>query len=326
VARAWPLTGRSEELGFIVAAMRRQGVPRGVVVAGAAGVGKTRLAREALAASERRGTTTRWVAATESARRVPLGAFAGVLGAVVEDPTRVLRRAGDELVAGAGSGGVVVGVDDVHLLDDLSALLVHQLVVRRTATVVVTMRTGEAVPDAVTALWKDEHLDRLEVQPLSETETGALLEAVLGGPMDSATAARMWRMTRGNALFLRLLVDGELEAGRLDRAQGLWRWNGDPVISPALAELLEARMGRLSQPVRDVVDVLALGEPLDIAVLNRLTDLAAVEQAEAGALLHVGSNGGRWKLGWRIPSTARCAESGWAGSGPAVCAVRSRRH
>lgn len=291
MVRVWPLTGRAEELRFIAAAARRVGTPRGVVLAGAAGVGKTRLAREALAAVARRGAATRWVAATASARGLPLGAFGALMGTVGGDPTQVLRQAGDALLADAGRAGVVVGVDDAHLLDELSALLVHRLVLRAEATVVVTVRSGEPAPDAVTALWKDGHLDRLEVQPLSGPETAVLLEAVLGGPVDSSGADRMWALTRGNALFLRQLVDGELEAGRLRAVDDVWRWSGEPVVSPGLAELVEARMGGLTEPLREVVDVLALGEPLGVPLLARLTDAAAVERAEARGLVSVERDG-----------------------------------
>lgn len=45
-----------------------------------AGVGKTRLAREALAAAGQRGSLTRWAVATASARALPLGACAATLG------------------------------------------------------------------------------------------------------------------------------------------------------------------------------------------------------------------------------------------------------
>ena len=43
----WSLTGRSEEMGVIEAALSASDV-RGVVICGAAGVGKSRVAREAL--------------------------------------------------------------------------------------------------------------------------------------------------------------------------------------------------------------------------------------------------------------------------------------
>jgi hypothetical protein len=186
-----------------------------------------------------------------------------------------------------------VGVDDAHLLDDLSALLVHQLVLTDAAAVVVTVRTGEPAPDAVTALWKDGHLDRLELQPLSEAETAGLLAAVLGGPVDSANAHRMWALSRGNPLYLRQLVDAELESGRLHEVGGVWQWSGTLVMPPSLVELVEARIRGLSEPVRDVVDVLALNEPLGVTVLAELTDVAAVEQAETRGLVSVERAGRR---------------------------------
>ncbi len=263
------------------------------MLAGAAGVGKTRLAREALAAVEQRGTLTRWAVATASARALPLGAFAAMLGVVGPDPARLVAQASEALLAGAGRAGVVVGVDDAHLLDELSAVLVHQLVLRRAASVVLTLRSGEAAPDAVTALWKDGHLPRLELQPLSPTETATLVEARLGGLVDNAASRRLWSITRGNALYLRQLVNGELESSRLHQVAGVWRWSGEPELSPGLVELVSARIGRLPDAQRHVVEVLAFGEPLGVSVLAKLTDALAVEQVEAWGLVEVYQDGRR---------------------------------
>lgn len=83
VPRGWPLTGRVKELSRISGLTRRRDGPAGVVLAGPAGVGKTRLAREALAAAEQRGAVTRWAVGTASARTLPLGAFAATLGVLV---------------------------------------------------------------------------------------------------------------------------------------------------------------------------------------------------------------------------------------------------
>ncbi|GAA4475409.1 LuxR C-terminal-related transcriptional regulator [Rhodococcus olei] len=154
-------------------------------------------------------------------------------------------------------------------------------------SVLLTLRSGESAPDAVTGLWKDGYLDRCEVQPLSEVETAELLEAVLGGPVDSATAARLCALARGSALYLRQLVESGLESTRLRQVGGVWRWEGPSLVSQGLSELVEARMGNLSDPVLDVVDVLAFGEPLPVSLLAEMTDPAAVEQAEASGLVHV---------------------------------------
>jgi DNA-binding CsgD family transcriptional regulator len=293
MALRWPLAGRTEELRLIDKLTRGRDGPVGVVLAGAAGVGKTRLAFEALAVAAQRGALTRWTVATASARVLPLGAFAATLPAVGSDSTRLMRQATEALLAGAGRGGVVLGVDDAHLLDELSALLVHQLALRRAAAIVVTLRSGEPTPDAVTALWKDGHLQRLELQPLSQADTTILLEAALGGLVDSADARRLWTITRGNALFLRQLVDGELEAGRLHQVAGVWRWSGQPELSAGLVELVQSRIGRVPEDHRVVVETLAFGEPLGVALLAELTDSAVVEQAEARGLIEVYPDGRR---------------------------------
>jgi hypothetical protein len=262
-------------------------------LAGQAGVGKTRLAREALAAAEKRGVLTRWAVATASARALPLGAFAATLGVVGQDPARLMRQASETLLAGAGRAGVIVGVDDAHLLDELSAVLVHQLVLRRAAGVVLTLRSGERAPDAVTALWKDGHLPRLELQPLDQDETATLVEARLGGPVDSVAARRLWSITQGNALYLRQLVDSELELGRLHQVAGVWRRSGELALSPGLIELVSARIGRLPDAPKAVIEVLAFGEPLGVPLLVKLTEAVAVEQVEARGLIEVYPDGRR---------------------------------
>lgn len=128
VTPEWQLTGRAEELRFIDTATRRTDGPRGIVLAGAAEVGKTRLAREALVRAERLGMATRLATATASAPPLPLGAFTAVLGGNLGgDPASLLRQATDALLADSGRSGVVVGVDDAHLLDEMSALMVYQL-------------------------------------------------------------------------------------------------------------------------------------------------------------------------------------------------------
>lgn len=105
--------------------------------------------------------------------------------------------------------------------------------------------------------------------------------------MDRTAVARLWRLTRGNALILRHVVETELGVRHLRRVRGIWRGSGPPAVSPVLADLVAARMGELSGPVRDVVDLLALGEPFDVAFLARLADPAAIEEAEARGLVTV---------------------------------------
>lgn len=85
--------GRSEELRLAGDFGRPPGRGAGLVLAGEAGVGKTRLAREMLAEAARRGASIRWVVGTASGARLPFGAFGSAVGDVGADQTRQLARA-----------------------------------------------------------------------------------------------------------------------------------------------------------------------------------------------------------------------------------------
>lgn len=261
----------------------------GIMLSGSAGVGKTRVAREAVARCGPPTARRHWIVGTASARGVPLGAFADIASDFGPDPLRRVREVIDGLIVDAPAGEVVVGVDDAHLLDNLSAFTIHQLVTRRLASVILTMRSGETPPDAITAIWKDQHLERLELQPLSLSEMTGLVEHVVDGPVDSFSAQRLWRYTQGNALYLRHLLDNEVSAGRMTQRSEVWLWDGEPELSPTLAELLEARISQVPRSVRDVLDALALAEPMETHFLEAITDPDAVAEAESLGLISVDS-------------------------------------
>jgi len=87
---------------------------------------------------------------------------------------------------------VVLAVDDAHLLDDLSAFVVASA---RAAEARIGDRQhpqrGNG-SDAVTALWKDRHVQLLDLQPLSRDDSDQLLRRALDGPVDLDCARRMW--------------------------------------------------------------------------------------------------------------------------------------
>jgi DNA-binding CsgD family transcriptional regulator len=264
----------------------------GVVVAGDPGVGKSRLAREVLPALSDR-FETRWVVATGSARELPLGAFSAWIGEDgVSDPTSLVRSVLDSVTASPPGRRVVIVVDDAHLLDDLSAFVVHQMVHRRMAKVVMTVRSRESLPDAIASLWKDGYLDRLQLPALDQTESGRLLARVLDGPLNAFTVARLWNLTRGNALFLRHLVDQEINRQHWSVEHGLWTWSGDSVAATELADLVTMQMGELSEPIAEVVDLLTVAGPMNCDLLVEIVGWPAVEDARTRGLVTVESDGG----------------------------------
>ena len=260
---AWPLTGRAEELRSIGTAIADP-VSAGIVVCGAAGVGKSRVAREALAVATSEGCVVRWVVGTTAGRSLPFGALSSWAAPAGSNSLQLVRAVIEALSAAPGGAPVVVGVDDVHLLDDLSTFVLQQIVQRGAAKLVLTARNGEPIPAATQELWAGALFDRLDVQPLSQEETTALVSAVFGGPLDPDAARCLWRLTHGNPLYLRNIVEREVTDGRLVAQRGCWHWTGKPVLPPGLLELIESRIGALSPSVSDVVDVLAVGEPLEL--------------------------------------------------------------
>ena len=287
----WPLVGRREELALVDKALGAAGTS-GVVLAGAAGVGKTRLARETLTAAEAQGWVARWAVATEATASIPFGALAPLLPAVDEvggeGRLELYRRAAADLVQGAGGGPLVLGVDDAHLLDAASAALVHQLALRADGFVVVTVRTGApAAPDPVVALWKDGLAERVEVQPLDRDDADELVACGLRGQVDGTTLDGLWRLTQGNPLFLRELILSGLASDALSVAAGVWRWDGPMIAAPRLIELVAAGLGELDAGERDLVELLAFGEPLGAGLLERMVAAPVLAAAERKGLLSV---------------------------------------
>jgi DNA-binding CsgD family transcriptional regulator/tetratricopeptide (TPR) repeat protein len=282
-----PLVGRELELRTIAENRAAGGV--GFVVAGPSGVGKTRLARAALAAAEEAGAAPLWVQATRSAATIPLGALAGVLPEQVgsEDPLTVLRTSARALTELAGRRQLVLGVDDAQHLDQTSAALLLHLARASAAFIVVTLRTGEPCPDAIPALWKDAGAERLALGALDEADTDRLLEGVVGGPVEGSVREWIWQLSHGNALYVTELVRGLLSEGALTLRDGLWRMSGRPRVPTSLTELVSARVAGLGEDVRRSLELLALGEPLRLSELTRLESLDSLVVAEAEKLITV---------------------------------------
>jgi DNA-binding CsgD family transcriptional regulator len=259
IVRRWPLVGRNEELAFCAAFLSEDDVP-GVVIAGAAGVGKTRLASEVLDTARRADYEVARATASDVARTIPLGAVSHLLpdgGFRDAAPFELLRAARASIVNRGLGRGLVVGVDDAHLLDAASATLVHQLAVSRDAFLVVTVRSGEPCPDSIVALWKDEACEYVALQPLAYAELADLLELVIG-PMDGPSLHVLWEATLGTPLLVRELVLDGLERELLVERGGIWHWHGSPSPGRRLLELVEARLGVLEQVERTVVEAIAL--------------------------------------------------------------------
>ncbi|GAA5163315.1 LuxR family transcriptional regulator [Pseudonocardia eucalypti] len=285
----WRLVGRKEELRALRASVVEDG--NSVVLAGRTGVGKSRLGQEALEVFRAAGFPIARVTATRASGGIPLGAFAPVLQVrdpepgAVDNRANLLRRCADALVARAGQRPLVLGVDDAHLLDEMSATLVFQLAETRSVIILATVRSGEPAPDPILALWKSGIAERIELDGLGQPEVTEAVTAALGGQVDEAAITELMTRSRGNMLFLRELVAGALADGVLRDDGGIWRLVGELHPTDRLVELVEARLEGLTPEERSLMEIVAFGEPLGPAELVRMSDEAVAESLERKALL-----------------------------------------
>jgi DNA-binding CsgD family transcriptional regulator len=281
-AHVWPLIGRDGELERI-ASVRSDGTFPAVAVIAPAGVGKSRLARAAMAAAAEAGAMVSWVQGTRSAAAVPLAACAELLppDARADDPLLQLQRTTRTLREHAAGRSIAIGVDDAQRLDPASAALVLQLTITGTAFVLATVRSGEPCPDAVQSLWKDAGAERMELLPLTEAQTAELVEAVLGGPVEQRARRWVYDSSQGNVLYIHELVTAALDAGAFVNVDGYWRLMQRPAPSASLSELIADRLSGLDDDERHVIELLALGEPLRLPELVSLAGVEAAASVEA---------------------------------------------
>lgn len=245
-------------------------------------MGKSRLASEL--ASDLDGVPSILVGASASSSRIPMGAFVthlDSLGRSYESETALLAAASKELSA----LNATLIVDDAHHLDPLSATLLHQALPGRATPTVVTARTGEETPSAVTALWKEGLLSRIDVEPLTEESTRRLIESVLEGGIEAMLLDALWGLSRGNVLYLRHLLEGAIEDGVIRRAAGGWTLTGDLSPPARLVDLLWQEIKRTD--TARVFQAMAVTEPLEFDLLTAVAGTDAVATAEERNMIRV---------------------------------------
>ncbi|MEU4232124.1 BTAD domain-containing putative transcriptional regulator [Nonomuraea sp. NPDC026600] len=295
LTEGWPFVGRDEELDTIRSCLRR-GAAKGVVISGEAGIGKTRLAREILEQALAQGCRTEWVAATASLAAIPFGAVANLLPAdriPAGHGLPVLAAAAARIREYGRDQRVVIGVDDAHLLDTGSAALIGHLAAQHLAFVVATCRAGAPVPDTFTMLWKDGQAPWLDLGSLPAAAVDRLLDHTLMGDVDGVTRRRLGDLAAGNPLALRELLSTAITDHALRQTHGVWHLAGDYRPRGAIQQLLADRLRPLGSRTPLVLELLACGEPLPLALLARLVDPASIDEAEAHGLAVSGRAGNR---------------------------------
>jgi DNA-binding SARP family transcriptional activator len=328
--REYPLTGRDRELATLLAAYRSVG-PDGrlVVLLGEAGIGKTRLGEELLAAAAEEGGVALGVRCFREEAELAYGvaveivrAAAAHLGPVGNEPwwlfevarlvpelapaprsaidsvaaqARFYEAVGELLLHAAGTSPPgVLFVDDMHWADESSLGLLGYLIHRLRGR-----------PILIVASWRPEEAPRSHAvrRLLSDAQRNRVAEAIEPGRLTSPDVHALVRATgRDGELAERLFAEsGGLPLFVVEYLDALERGEGDAGEWPlplGVRDLLESRLAGLSELAAQIVAAAAvLGRPFETETVRdtggRTDDesVRAVEELLAAGLLLEGADG-----------------------------------
>jgi DNA-binding CsgD family transcriptional regulator len=281
-ARTWPFVGREALAERVTGHLDAD---RSVVLVGAAGMGKTRVAAAVADAVAASGASVHRIAASPAASPLPLAPFARLAGDA--SGAAAVQAVLDALGADGRSGPAdpLLVVDDLHLLDDASAIVLHQLLVSGRIRVLATLRTGAPAPAAVTTLRREHDVIEVEVERLSAEDVVAMVEGALQGPMDARSRHVLVSVADGNALYAREAIEGSVDSGALVSRGGVWTLLGDVTATPLLEEIVLARLAPLEGPELEAMELLAIGGALDHHLLQQTVGDDALERLERRELI-----------------------------------------
>lgn len=306
-----PFVGRIAERASLAAAADavRGGAGRAVALVGEAGAGKSRLMHEfaagpGLALTLFNARCIRWhenvgfhplrplirrILGIGDAVPAGAGTDPAAIAALLDlpqadaswastDPVkrgrRMIAAATEALLAAAREGPAAIIVDDLHWTDPETDSVLAA-VLDRLGEVPLMLLLGWR-PDRAPGFAAHEAVAVLPVPPLPEGEAERLAAQLLGeGARDAAHHIAVH--SGGNPLFVEEEVAARREAPPMPDA---------PRVPPTVRSLLAARIDRLDDAAKAVLEALAvLGEPSDEATIGTVTGVASEAVPQATAIL-----------------------------------------
>lgn len=319
------VVGRREELAVLDAAVEAAGRGAGsvVVLEGESGIGKSRLAEEAVARAAAAGFATAWTGCLDEIGAPLLWPWQEAvltLGGTLPpadpgdegDPeaarfARVVAVLG-ALLARARDRSVLLVLDDVQWADAASLQALSMLAGRlhgARLVVVATIRRPDvhdrpAVHDLLADLRRQSRVKRLHLDGLPPEDVAALAAEVAGAPVAPALAGAVAERTGGNPFFVAELV--RLLVSERALADGAGGADLDRVPD-SVREVVERRIGRLPDDTATLLRLASISPGVtELEVLERATGLSAervvalLDVAVASGVLVEADD----RLGWRF--------------------------
>jgi tetratricopeptide (TPR) repeat protein len=313
-----PFVGREAERRAIGELLARAESSAGaaLVLTGAAGIGKTRLADDATRTASGSFDVV-WAACGPARTMPPFWPWTQILGDLLRRHADFRRRADGEwpavarlvearsrpdlttatadpgqaraelyedvvsLLAAAGAQRPqLLVLDDLQSADASSWLLLAHLAPRlRTLPVVVlaTWRTGDLRRPEAAASGLLRQTQVIALPPLGVDQLGSLLDGVAGKALDRRLTAAIHRRTSGNPLLAQEVLVALTARGRLDDATGV-----AAVVPESMRALVAERLAGLSHGTRGVLAAAAaLGTSFPLDVLAEALDQDCISVLEA---------------------------------------------
>ncbi|WP_345890612.1 helix-turn-helix transcriptional regulator [Arthrobacter sp. 147(2020)] len=254
----------------------------GAIVVGDPGLGKTALARAVGDGLDGRVPVVH-ISAQPSLKKVPFGALSPYLSdlsvADAGSPIAIYRALTRHLGQQGSDGAVPLFIiDDAHDLDDSTSVLLAQLIATQRARVLVLARPNPGPPAEFLALSHDGMLHRHDLTPLDRQQIHELCVRELGDEILASVSAVLGKTSEGNPMFLLALLHAEARSKYLVQRNGVWCLSGErPGIDLRLTDLIQGQLRGRSRSELEVLETVALAEPILLTVLYESCDPQAVD-------------------------------------------------
>jgi DNA-binding SARP family transcriptional activator len=306
--RASLFTGRQHEVSELSTILHtaRQGHGGTVLIAGESGVGKTRLAMEALNLAAGAGMATLLGAAYEQEGRLPFQPFIEAFDHFLSEKGRSLKQnpithfqhlgspdpqqehwalfkaTANFILDIARDSSLVFLVDDMHAADETSLQLFHYLARQTRSAPVVLLATyridsptSTQFNGLVNALYREGLSQTITLESLPEEAVKEILEDILDGEASEELCRAVYEITTGNPFFTQEMARALLRLGKVEQSGDCWSLkSGEELSVPDnLSALLRQRVSRLGRGVEVALAAAAvIGREFSFEILRGVVD------------------------------------------------------